>query len=265
MFKKTHEQRIVDQFTRWAKPFAELPIHAEAQAIARTIEACALYPEVEALDVACGPGILACELARHARHVTGIDITPAMIGQARARQEATGLKNVAWQVGNAIALPFEDGRFDRVTARYSFHHLLDPAAALAEMKRVCRPTGRIVVIDAMPSPETQKAYDQMERVRDPSHTSALTLEQLRRIGRDAGLREVLIDGYRLEARLDTLADASDIPELTAMLNSDIEAGQDRIGVGAWRDSTGIQFHFPISIVAWELSERGHAAGFRARR
>ncbi|HEX4504582.1 MAG TPA: methyltransferase domain-containing protein [Alphaproteobacteria bacterium] len=248
---KSHDQRIVDQFTRWAKPFAALPIHAEIGPMARTVTACAPSRNTGILDVACGPGILACALAEHAREVTGIDITPAMIGEARAREAASGLENLEWHVGDATALPFADARFDRVVTRYSFHHMPDPAAALAEMKRVCRPGGRIVVIDATPEPAKQTAYDRMERLRDPSHAGALTLGQLRDIGRAAGLRETLIDGYRLEARLDTLADADDMPALIAMFDADIDSGEDRIGVGASRASDGIRFHFPVSIVAWD--------------
>jgi ubiquinone/menaquinone biosynthesis C-methylase UbiE len=251
MMTTAHDDRIVAQFTRWAKPFAELPIHAEADAMARTLTACALGPDQTVLDVACGPGILACALAARTRHATGVDITPAMIDQARIRQAQAGLDNLDWHVGNATALPFEDGRFDRVTARYSFHHMPDPAAALAEMRRVCRAAGRIVVIDATPTLETQRAYDAMERLRDPSHTSALTLDQLRQIGRAAGLREAMIDGYRLEARLDTLADSADMPALIALFDADIAGGTDRIGVGAWHAPDGIRFHFPVSIIAWD--------------
>jgi SAM-dependent methyltransferase len=251
MTMNAHNQRIVDQFTRWAKPFAELPIHAEASAMTRAVNACVPAPDTEILDVACGPGILACTLAEHARHVSGIDITPAMIDQARIRQAAAGLENLTWRIGDAAALPFEDERFDRVCTRYSFHHMPDPAAALTEMKRVCRAGGRIVVIDATPSPEKQLAYDEMERLRDPSHASALTLEQLRMIGSDAGLSEALIDGYRLEACLDTLADVRDMPALIAKFDADIGGGVDRIGIGAWRAPDGIRFQFPVSIVAWE--------------
>ncbi|WP_414462994.1 methyltransferase domain-containing protein [Hyphomicrobium sp. DY-1] len=251
MSTDTHNQRIVDQFTRWAKPFSELPIHAESGAMTRTLEACELKPKLDVLDVACGPGILACALAPHVRTVTGIDITAAMIEQARARQMKAGLQNLEWHIGDAAALPFETGSFDRVTTRYSFHHMPEPAAALAEMKRVCRSNGRIIVIDATPSPETQFAYDEMERLRDPSHASALTLEQLREIGREAGLGEVIVDAYRLEAQLDTLAEASDMPALTTMFDADIASGKDHIGVAAWHSTTGIRFHFPISIIAWE--------------
>lgn len=246
-----HDEQIVAQFTRWAKPFAELPIHAETMAMARTLAACAITSDMDILDVACGPGILACAQAKHARKVTGLHITPAMIDQARARQTQAGLDNLAWQVGDATALPFEDGSFDRVTTRYSFHHMPDPAAALAEMKRVCRADGRIIVIDATPTPETQQAYDAMELLRDPSHASALTLDQLRATGRQLGLREALIDSYRLEARLDTLADVEDMPALISLFAADIMSGIDGIGVGAWHAPDGIRFLFPVSIIAWE--------------
>src|ERR1700749_3298699 len=88
-----HDERIIKPFKRRANPLAELPIHAEAEAMARTRAACAVDGAMTALDVACGPGILACALADRAQHVTGVDITPAMIAQAQARQAATGRTN----------------------------------------------------------------------------------------------------------------------------------------------------------------------------
>jgi SAM-dependent methyltransferase len=246
-----HNRRIVDQFTRWAKPFADLPLHAADDAMALSLGAIAPAAGDAILDVACGPGIVACAIAPYAGHVTGIDLTPAMIEQARARQAAAGLANLAWQVGDATALPFADGAFDRVVTRYSFHHLPDPAVALGEMRRVCRPGGRIVVIDATPTAGTQAAFDRMETLRDPSHASALTLDQIRAIGRAAGLTEAAIDGYRLEASLGTLADPADMAALEAMFDADIAGGADRIGVGAWRAEDGIRFFFPVSIMAWD--------------
>jgi SAM-dependent methyltransferase len=252
MDRSEHDNRIIDQFTRWARPFAELPVHSDADGMARLLAAAAIEPHMQVLDTACGPGIVACAAAPHAARVTGIDLTPAMIEQARLRQTAMGLSNLDWRVGDATRLPFEAMSFDVVVTRYSFHHLLDPGAALSEMKRVCRPGGRLVVADATPSPQTQAAYDRMETLRDPSHASALTLEQLRALGRDAGLSELSIDGYRLEAVLQTLADAEDMAALSQMLDADIASGEDRIGVGAVRAGDGIRIYFPISIVAWRV-------------
>lgn len=245
-----HERRIVEQFSRWAKPFADLPLHADDDGMARTLAACDPGPGQAVLDVACGPGIVACALAPHAAHVTGIDLTPAMVEQARQRQSRLGLRNMAWHIGRADALPFADASFDRVVTRYSLHHMTDPLAVLAQMRRVCRPGGRVLVIDATPAPDCQAAYDRMETLRDPSHTSALTLEQLRGLGRALGLAETGRDSYRLEARLDTLADPADMAALTALFEADIASGQDRLDVAARKAADGIHFQFPISIVAW---------------
>src|SRR5690349_18658856 len=93
----------------------------------------------DVLDVACGPGIVACAVARHVRHVTGVDMTPRMIEEAAATADKHGVANVTWIVGTAVPLPFPDHSFSVVLTRYSFHHFADPGAALAEMFRVCRP------------------------------------------------------------------------------------------------------------------------------
>lgn len=245
-----HNQKIVAQFTRWARPFSELALHAEAEGMRRTLQAAALEPHHKVLDVACGPGIVACAVAKQAGHVTGIDLTPAMIEQAKARQAREGIANCDWRQGDATALPFADATFDRAVTRYSFHHMPEPIRALKEMARVTKPGGRVVVIDATPTAQTQAAYDAMETLRDPSHTSALTLDQLRALGREAGLAEAAFDFHRLDARLQTLTDEADMAALTALFDADIESGEDRIGVEARRDKDGIVFRFPIGIVAW---------------
>lgn len=246
-----HDARIVSQFTRWAKPFGDLPLHSQADAMARLVAAANIGKTDRVLDVACGPGIVACTLAARAAHVTGIDLTPAMLEQARARQQQTGLANLDWQLGDAASLPFADESFEIVVTRYSFHHIRAPARALAEMRRVCRTGGRILVVDATPSPETQAAYDRMETLRDPSHASALTQQQLRDLGRALGLREVFVDFHRIEAEVASIADAETLPALNAMLEADIDSGEDRIGVAAYRGENGLRFLFPVSVVAWD--------------
>jgi ubiquinone/menaquinone biosynthesis C-methylase UbiE len=255
MARRPHDDQIVAEFTRQARRFAAHPSLAEADGIARMFAAAASGGNGRILDVACGPGIVACAAAQRAVQVTGIDLTPAMIDQARLRQQALGLANVDWLIGDARALPFAAASFDVVLTRYSFHHLPDPETVLAEMARVCRPGGRIVVADVTPSARCQPAYDAMERLRDPSHVSARTLAQLRRLGQDLGLTEVTCDGYRLEVALAAVTDRHTLPQLTALFDADIAGGTDAIGVGARRADDGIRFYFPVSIMAWELGCR----------
>src|SRR5512140_2584740 len=134
-----HQRLILDQFTRQAVAFSQMPNHSPELLLA----ASEVGPDDVVLDVACGPGLMACAFAKVARHVTGIDLTPAMIEQAKVMQQADGLTNLTWHVGDVERLPFAAGAVSLVFTRYSFHHSLDPKAVLAEMVRVCSHGGRV--------------------------------------------------------------------------------------------------------------------------
>jgi SAM-dependent methyltransferase len=207
MSDRAEEQRrlILDQFTRQAVPFAEMPAHSNEESIRLLIDRAAIDPADTVLDVACGPGLVACPLAAVARHVTGIDLTPAMIEQAKAKQRTTGLTNLTWLVGDAVPLPFPDAAFSVVVTRYSFHHFLEPRAVLAEMVRVCQPGGRVAVIDVFTSsPEQAEAYNRVEKLRDPSHVRALSLGELTGLCQGSGLRDVRTAFYKLDVPLEEL-------------------------------------------------------------
>ncbi len=147
-------QLILDQFTRQAAPFSEMHARDDTGIFQRLVETADIGAHNEVLDVACGPGLVACEVAKAARRVTGVDLTPAMIEQAEARQRSLGLDNLAWEVGDAQPLAFPDATFTRVITRYTFHHFTDPSGVFAEMVRVCRPSGRVTVCDVFTtSPE----------------------------------------------------------------------------------------------------------------
>src|ERR1700704_981902 len=95
-----HHDEILDQFTRQAVPFANAPTIRSDEALNRIVQSAGTGPEDTVLDVACGPGLLACAFARVARHATGLDMTPAMLEQARKTQQEQGLNNVSWQHGD---------------------------------------------------------------------------------------------------------------------------------------------------------------------
>jgi SAM-dependent methyltransferase len=159
---------------------------------------------------------------------------------------------VTWQVGDAVPLPFPDAAFSVVVTRYSFHHFLDPKAVLAEMVRVCRPGGRWAVIDVFTSsPQQAEAYNRVEKLRDPSHVRALSLEELNGLCHDAGLRDVKTGFYRLEVSLEELLGRSfpnpgDADRIRQMFADDV--GMDRLGVGTHRKNGAIHFAFPIAVV-----------------
>lgn len=248
----SHRDVILDQFTRQATPFATAPGIRDEAALALVVEFSGVGPADTVLDVACGPGILACAFARVARHVTGIDITPAMLDRARALQREHGFANVTWQPGDVSPLPYPDASFTVVVSRYAFHHFLDPRAALAEMARVCAPGGTVVVIDAAPAPEKAAAFNRMELVRDPSHVRAMPAAELVSLFADAGLAEPRVTTYRLEAELEGLISRSfpkrgDDETLRRLFRDSLPT--DALGVGARVVDDTIRFAYPVAVVA----------------
>ena len=204
----SHDARILDQFTRQAAPFAAAAAIRNQEALDRIVQWAGAGSEDTVLDVACGPGLLASAFAKVAKHATGIDLTPAMLEQARKTQQEQGLKNVSWQRGNVYSLPFPVAQFSIVSSRFVFHHLQDPLAALKEMKRVCKPGGKIVVADMAPHPAKADALNAAELLRDPSHVRALPLDELRGLFSQAGLGTPQINSYRMEGELEDLLSRS---------------------------------------------------------
>ena len=111
----------------------------------RAADLAALRPGGRALDVACGTGDLAIELARRvgpSGTVVGSDFSEAMLERARAKSSG-----VRWEWANALELPYADGEFDAATVGFGARNFSDLDRGLAEMARVVRPGGRVVVLE----------------------------------------------------------------------------------------------------------------------
>jgi ubiquinone/menaquinone biosynthesis C-methylase UbiE len=246
-----HQERILDQFTRQAVPFSSAPAIRNQEALNRIVELADAGPEHTVLDVACGPGLLVCAFARVVRHATGIDLTPAMLEQARELQQQQGIQNVTWRQGDVLPLPYEDGEFSIVSARFAFHHFLDPLAVLQEMRRVCRAGGRIVVADSAPACGKADAFNAVERLRDPSHVRAMPVEELREMFVRVGLSDPRIETYRLEGELEDLLRRSfpnegDADRIREIFERSLAA--DALDMGTRRKDGKICYGFPVAIL-----------------
>lgn len=203
------------------------------------------------LDVACGPGIVACEFAPKVSHVTGIDITPAMIEQAKFLQKERKLENVDWRVGDVSRLPFDDSSFSMVVTRYSLHHIVNPKEVLEEMKRVCLPGGRVLVIDVTPDANKKELYNYVEKLRDPSHTQALTFHELKNMVENVGFVDIRSEYHDLEMGLETILKTSfpnpeNKDKIRQIFREDLASNN--LGVSSHQRDGQIYFYFPISII-----------------
>ena len=119
------------------------------------------------LDAGTGTGTLALGIAAHAREVVAVDLVPELLAEARllARDRA----NISFVQADVLALPFEQGTFDLAASSRTLHHVARPELLIAELARVTRPGGRVLLIDQLASHDPLEAmvHDRIERLRIP--------------------------------------------------------------------------------------------------
>jgi len=249
----SHHETVVDQFSRQAVPFSTAAPIRDREALQVLVDASGAGPDDEVLDVACGPGLVACAFARVVRHVTGIDLTPAMLARAAEVAREQQVTNVSWRHGDVLPLPFAAASFSIVVSRFAFHHFQDPGAVLAEMRRVCRPGGRVVVADLLASADPAKAaaFHRMEMLRDPSHARALSLAELRDLFPAHGLPVASETRYGMDVELDAVLARSfpapgSEPEIRRLFEAAIPG--DGMGLDVRRRDGSVWFTFPIAVL-----------------
>jgi ubiquinone/menaquinone biosynthesis C-methylase UbiE len=138
-----------------------------------------LTGEERALDAGAGTGALAFALAPLVREVVAVELVPELIDRGRA----IAPKNVTFVEGDIAQLAFERASFDLAGTLRTLHHVPRPELVVAELTRVTRPRGTIIVVDqiAPNDPLAALELNRFEHARDPSHTRALADVDLRQL------------------------------------------------------------------------------------
>ncbi len=144
-------------------------------------------PDDAVLDYAAGAGIAGFAVAPDVASVEAADELPDVLDEGRRLAEELGLINVAFTLVDLYALPYKDGSFGLIVCRNAFHRLPEPAAALAELLRVLAAAGRIVLLDPVVDAATDKAFNELARLREPAHRRHYRVEELDAIVERAGL------------------------------------------------------------------------------
>jgi SAM-dependent methyltransferase len=138
------------------------------------------------------------------REVVGVDRVPELLAEARTRAPA----NATFVEGDVAALPLDPFSFDLVGSRRVLHHVRRPELVVAEMTRVTRPGGRLLVIDQLGDENSLVSLelDRFERARDPGHTRLLPENDLRALFEANGLVLVRSRVRREERDVDAYLD-----------------------------------------------------------
>jgi ubiquinone/menaquinone biosynthesis C-methylase UbiE len=200
--------RVVDavrkRFSETAEAVAALQDRRAEEERRRLSQVLTLTGTERVLDVGTGAGALALAAAPLARQVVGIDLVPELLAEARKRAP----ENVELVEGDATQLPFPLASFDIVMTARTLHHVARPDVVLAEMTRVLRPGGQMLVVDQLApvDPLAAMELNRFEQARDPSTTRVLADVDLRSLFDANGLvlrrSDVVSEDRDLELYLD---------------------------------------------------------------
>jgi SAM-dependent methyltransferase len=185
-----YEDSIREEFTHQSSAFGKAAVMTSAETLGALVELVPGDASARWLESACGTGLVSRALAGKVGSVTGVDLTPAMLDEAKRGVADEGIDNASFAVGDATALEFADAAFDAAVTRLSLHHIPVSGRVIAELARVVRPGGWVIVGDLVADESDGEGAvwrEEIERLRDPSHWVCRTPEQLRAMGSAAGL------------------------------------------------------------------------------
>jgi ubiquinone/menaquinone biosynthesis C-methylase UbiE len=194
-------QKTAEAWSKLGDNYAASNVHKFGPSLAKLIALARPTSSDVCLDVGTGAGHTAAALAQTAKKVYGLD--PAE-GMRKAAQESYGqLGNLEFVGSTSEDTGFPDNTFDIVTARHTLHHHPSMPNTLAELKRVLKPGGRLVIVDEItPNEDVNDWYHVLEVTRDPTHLRAYFVHEWQGFIEDAGLTWIVGDTttvYRLEA------------------------------------------------------------------
>ncbi len=147
-------------------------------------------PSASILDLACGTGELTRLILKTnpQQDITGVDISPAMLAIANNKLEAYSQARLS--LASATELPFAQQSFNLVICANAFHYLESPELTLAEIKRVLKPEGTIIILDWCRDYFILKIGDRFFNFIDPAYRKCYTKEELERLFLTAGFKIV---------------------------------------------------------------------------
>jgi len=163
------------------------------------------------LDYAAGAGIAGFALAPEVRSVEAADELPDLLAEGRRLATELGLINVAFSLVDLYGLPYKRGAFSLIVCADALHLLPEPVAAFTEMARVSSSRGRLVVVDAVVDEVTDKAFNDLARLREPAHRRHYLPQQIEELAAQAGLRVTARSQLRRTIDLDYWLQAAAVP------------------------------------------------------
>ena len=218
-------QLAAEQFGSTAQAYLTSAVHARGADLERLLELGRKRPGARALDLGCGAGHAGFALAEAGMQVTAYDLSAPMLEVVAQEAQRRGLQGLQTRQGAAERQPFDDAAFDLIVTRFSAHHWLDLPGALGEARRVLRPDGTLVVIDAVApeSPLLDTLLQTVEMLRDASHVRDYRESEWRAMLQAAGFAAPETQRWTLPMVFDTWVARMRTPALRVQAIRDVLA------------------------------------------
>jgi ubiquinone/menaquinone biosynthesis C-methylase UbiE len=249
-------ESIQRQFGRNADRYRTSDYHTRAPDLQALKRSAALQGRERVLDIGTGTGHTALALAPQADQVVGIDLTPAMLEQARELAAEQQIDNVHFEEGDAQALAYDDDSFDLVTCRVCAHHFHDPGVAVREAARVVRPGGSVLWVDSVvPDDPAQDTFlNCIELLRDPSHVRDFSISQWQTMFASVGLQATVVERWRADLPFDDWTERMRTPQpARAMLQRLFEQAPEGVREAFLVRTSPYAFAIPIALLRAEHS------------
>lgn len=194
----TDETAVQEYYNRWASVYDWMWKRYTTKSLSVLKRWMKAAPGRTLLDVGCGTGAFEQMLAEDypGLEMVGVDISENML--TIAREKLASHPNVSFMQATASTLPFDDSRFDRVVSASALHYFEDPSAALAEMRRVLTPDGRLIIVDWCRDYLACQIYDRVLSRFDPAYQKCYTQRELHDLLTGAGFKPVRATRFRFD-------------------------------------------------------------------
>lgn len=183
------------------------------------------------LEAAAGTCVCSRAMAPFVKSAVCLDMTPAMLSVGKTEAEKSGIENMTFVLGDVSELPFLDNSFDIVFSRLAFHHFPDINQPFAEMKRVLKPGGKLVMIDMEAAEESlRNTEDEIEKMRDNSHIRNLSRSEMLSLYEKNGIVVKLCEAVKLKTKLENWLELTSTPpemrdKIRKLMKADIAGGE----------------------------------------
>ena len=230
--KSSNQTEIREAFSRQADGFESAHMNFSSKEYLGYV-ASKIAPEKTdtVLEVAAGTCACGRAIAPHVAKVTCLDITPAMLSIGKETAKTERIENIDFVIGDAAELPFPDNSFDIVLSRLAFHHFPDINQPFAEMVRILKPSGKLVLIDMETEEEPlRKIADSIEKMRDSSHVRNLSQKEMFSLYRKHGMTVSCRETVRMPMILQNWLDHTKTPEtiqseIKTLMKKEISGGK----------------------------------------